>query len=679
MKFVHSTALSAGVVALLAASLVVVPATASVADTPPAVEQMLDYSPDDFAVQASELPPELVEAVNRDLGISGEQYLAESAAAAQAPDVVESLTSAGVDVLGSRMDGTDLVVNIADASDSAVVAGAGAAPEVGEPAPFDISDLTLSFSADIYGGQGYYYDAANNTAFRCSIGFNGFSSSGAKEFVTAGHCTNPVRGDVWSLKMSAPDATGTKEAQLGYPVPGSTSVGSGGYDIGRIAVPTAVNALPGVLTWGGGVGAPLASTPLNITGRSAATVGANVCKSGSTTGWTCGSVLDVDYDASVQGSTINSIVTSACTRPGDSGGSLVMGSVAVGVTSWSVDSDGTSSVGCSDSRYAAGAFPMDSAAGKASVAKLYGSSWQLATSVESPAVTSPSSRSKFDSILGTVAGATSGSVVDAYLDGSTTYFARVSATSGSFSIPLRNVTAGSHKLVLVHRSGSSASAPARSDLVISDQSDRLFVQQLYRDFLNREATSTEQSQWMAKLAAGTVNAHGIATALSQSDEWISTVITGYYRDTLQREPDARGLAYWTSMAKSGVPVSQIASAFYSSAEYFRTIGESNNRTWVADLYEKLLLRTGETSGVNYWVSVLDSGVARITVAYSFYQSNETLGVRVNSVFQKLLNRTGSPTTVAYWSKIVSSQGDLVLAAAVAGSAEYYEKAQPTPN
>ncbi|MDJ0336508.1 DUF4214 domain-containing protein [Salinibacterium sp. G-O1] len=675
MKFFHSTALSAGVVALLAASFVVVPAAPSIADTPVDVERMIDFAPGDFVDEARALPPELVEAVNRDLGISGEQYLAESAAAVRAPEVVESLTAVGVDVLGSRMDGTNLVVNIADAADEAVVASAGAAAEIGEPAPFDINDMVLSFSADIYGGQGYYYEAANNTAFRCSIGFNGFASSGAKEFLTAGHCTNTVRGGVWSLQMTAPDAAGSKDATLGYPVPGTTSVSTGGYDVGRISVPSAVNAVPSVLTWGGSTGAPLSSTPLKITGRSAATVGASVCKSGSTTGWTCGVVREVDYDANVQGSTVNSVVTTACTRPGDSGGSVVMGSVAVGVTSWSVDSDSSGTVSCGDSRYAAGAFPMDSAAGKASVAKIYGSSWTLATTVESPVVSTPTDRTKFDSIQGTVSGATSGSVVDAYLDGSSSYFARVSATSGSFVIPLRDVTAGAHKVILIHRSGSSSSASIRSDVTISDLSDRLFVQQVYRDFLNREATSTEQSMWMSKLAAGSTNTHGVATALSQSDEWISTVISGYYRDTLQREPDARGLAYWTSLARSGMPVSQIAAAFYSSAEYFRTVGESKNRTWVADLYDKLLLRTGETSGVNYWVSTIESGVARVTVAYSFYQSSETLGVRVNSIFQKLLHRTGSTSTVAYWSKVVGGQGDLVLAAAVAGSAEYYENAQ----
>ena len=596
MRFNNNSALSFTVGVLLTVTSVVVPAAVANADTPElptGVEQMLTYNAADFVAEASALPPELVDAVIRDLGVSGEQYLAEAAAATQAPDVVESLSAAGIDVLGSRMDGTGLVVNIADAADGAVVTAAGAVAEIGEPEPFSIEELSLEFSADIYGGQGYYYEAADGKAFRCSIGFNGYSPSGAKEFLTAGHCTNTVRGSVWSLRMTAPNTQGEQDAQLGSPVLNTTQL-SGGYDIGRLSVPAGVNTPGAVLTWGGGVGAPLSSAPLAITRQSAATVGASVCKSGSTSGWTCGLVMEVDYDADVQGSIVNSIVTSACTKPGDSGGALVMGNVAVGVTSWSVDTDSTgATVACTDSRYASGAFPMNSAAGKASVAAKYGSSWTLAT--------------------------------------------------------------------------TAAEAPSASP-------NENFVKKLYRDFLGREATAADVQTWASQLDSGRMGRYGVASALSRSDEWITTVIENFYLNTLGRPSDASGLRGWINAARNGMPIAQIASAFYSSPEYFSTTGQNNNRVWVRDLYVKLLLRTGETQGVDSWVNGLNRGIPRQEVSYGFYQSPETLGVRIDSLYRKLLNRPAEPGS-ATWSPFVRDRGDLVLAAALAASDEYMNLAQ----
>ena len=592
MKFHHSSALSAASIAMIVATLIVVPATVSIADSPDpsdTVERMLEYSPEDFVSEANALPAELVDAVNRDLEVSGEQYLAEAAAATQAPEVVGSLSEAGVDVLGSRMEGTELIVNVADAVDKVIVTSAGATAELGEPAPFTLGDVDLSFAADIYGGQGYYFEGANNKAFRCTVGFNGSSSSGAKEFITAGHCTNNVTGSVFSLKMSAPDTTGTLDAQLGSPVPGSTALDTAGNDVGRIAVPAGVNAVPAVFTWGGGRGAPLASW--QITGRAAATVGASVCKSGSTTGWTCGGVLEVDYDADVEGAVVNSIVTSACTQAGDSGGSVVMGSTAVGVTSWSVD---PASASCSDPDYAAGAFPMNSAAGKASVARIYGSSWTLATSA----------------------------------------------------------------------------------------SNENFVKKLYLDFLGRSAGAAEVESWVEQISYGRLDRYGVATALSRSDEWITTVIENFYRNTLQRASDPEGLRGWINAARNGMPVAQIASAFYSSPEYFANVGRNDNRTWVTDLYPKLLLRTGEQQGIDSWVNALNRGMPRSTVAFGFYQSPETLGVRIDSLYRKLLSRPAEPASagnagaIGSWSPFVRNNGDLVLAAALAGSQEYLNLAQP---
>ena len=422
------------------------------------VEVMGHYPAADFVAEAQALPPELIDSLGTDLGITGEQFIAQSEATVQAVEVVDSLKNAGIDVLGSRIDDTTLTVNVSTEAEAKVVEIAGAVGVVGKPQPFVAPLAPLTFTADsvsnFYGGQGYYYEAGQ-LAYRCTSGFNGFSQSGAQQFVSAGHCVKDVQGSVRALNMSRPNQTAT-QAQLGSilgnAVANSAQLG-GGSDAGLLSISnTSVRPQGSVLTWGGGAGAPLDSAPLAITGKSATLTGASVCKSGSSTGWACGKVLEVDYSADVQGNIVNSIVTTACTVQGDSGGPLVSGSVAIGVTSWATDA------ACSDPNFASGAFPMVSGSGGASVSKLYGSGWELAVTVAAPALSSTGAPQPGGApITGSLTSAAAGSTVGLYLDGSSSPFRTVTVSGGRWSIPMTGVPSGQHLYSIRAGSGFSRS------------------------------------------------------------------------------------------------------------------------------------------------------------------------------------------------------------------------------
>ncbi|WP_373304379.1 carbohydrate-binding protein [Streptomyces anandii] len=73
---------------------------------------------------------------------------------------------------------------------------------------------------------------------------------------------------------------------------------------------------------------------VQVAGSTRATVGASVCRSGSTTGWHCGTVQQLDTSVTYQEGTVSGVTrTSVCAEPGDSGGSFLSGSQAQGVTS----------------------------------------------------------------------------------------------------------------------------------------------------------------------------------------------------------------------------------------------------------------------------------------------------------------------------------------------------------
>lgn len=469
---------SAVAVATLVVSAALVPGVianaASVTD--PDVEQMDEYSPAMFAQQAQQLPAELIEALDRDVDVTGAEYLAEAAAATQAVLVVESLEEdAGIDVLGSRMEGTELVVNVGDDAAAAVVEDAGATAELGEPEPF-VLDKPIRTTTDLWDGQAYYWsdDPLDQSGYVCTTGFQGFNdTTGDPEFVTAGHClegAEGIVGPVSALVMSAPN-TVTGFFDIGAPLVSTrkwgTGAGSVNYDVSRIAVTEAgITPQPGVLTWGYGAGAPGSTPRTYITGQSATIVGATLCASGMRTGWRCGPILQVDYDANsfvdengdpIPGLHVNSIVAQVCTLPGDSGGSAIVGTNAVGITSWST-ADGGSCV----SNDVAGFFPMVSTDGtKATVATAY-TDWEIEVRPETPGITTAQGAVNPTTLAGTVplsARTANNSVVVTFEDGS--ILSDSSITSGTWSVDVSGIAAGLHTYAAVIQHGAySSGSPA---------------------------------------------------------------------------------------------------------------------------------------------------------------------------------------------------------------------------
>ena len=105
---------------------------------------------------------------------------------------------------------------------------------------------------------------------------------------------------------------------------------------------------------------------------------------------------------------------------------------------------------------------MESAAGTDSVQGQQGSNWQLAVSVSSPLLTTPSAgavATTTGGLSGTLANASSASTVSLYLNGSSTATSTVSAASGTWTIPLTTVAPGTYTYSLVAKSGYSVGTP----------------------------------------------------------------------------------------------------------------------------------------------------------------------------------------------------------------------------
>jgi FG-GAP-like repeat/FG-GAP repeat len=436
---------------------------------------------------AKEVPAGLESALTRDLGITPAEFLADGAAATQAVKVVAALKARGVKVLGSSIHGRALTVNVVSDADVAAVKEVGAKAVIGAPKkfsppkrPYHTKDQTFPAppsnegTDEILGGDPYVFNDSVGNGYECSVGFDGFSPTGLREFVTAGHCSTLISGSAYLAGGNGPNDNPSATNGscfcdiIGAPVAGDEAFGAGS-DYGVVTAPTSssVGALADWGTNGTADSNPNTPTPgenqhaLYVTGESAAETGANLCKSGATSGWTCGVILQVDspqqvYDDNGNVSTINAIVATTCVLSGDSGGGAITGSAAIGMASASNfpddDSDpdfpdypcGNFGAGSDPNNwdYTSDFFPMVSAVNAPSVQGQLGSKWHIETAVQTPVVTNlaaypapPTAVTSTSSVSGTLANPTPTSKVSLYIN-SNIPWATVSAASGTWTIPL---------------------------------------------------------------------------------------------------------------------------------------------------------------------------------------------------------------------------------------------------
>lgn len=189
-------------------------------------------------------------------------------------------------------------------------ADAEAATDLAAAAGVD-SDLitadTTAVAPETYfvrGGDAYLIDNVS----RCSIGF-AVTQGSTPGFVTAGHC-----GSAGSSVTGGDAAPGTFQASI-FP----------GEDRAWVAVGSG-QELQGVVNKYSG------SQP--VANADQAAPGSSICRSGSTTGWHCGTVEALNQTVNYAEGTVYGLTqTNVCAEPGDSGGSFISGSSAQGMTS----------------------------------------------------------------------------------------------------------------------------------------------------------------------------------------------------------------------------------------------------------------------------------------------------------------------------------------------------------
>ncbi|MFQ6393476.1 S1 family peptidase [Nocardia sp. KC 131] len=207
-----------------------------------------------------------------------------------------------------------------------------APPVASEPANIPKADAIAGEAHGALAGGDGFASISGRTSLRCSFGFNGTDRSGNTVNITAGHCNPdlPSAGSDAAARIFElqGDRAGAELGRFQKSV-----LGAQDYSVIRIADQARDRFENNSVRVSG-------RAPIAIDGVATPVVGAPVCKSGSRTGFSCGIVNAVDQTVQVGDRELTqSFSANICALPGDSGGPIVTGRMALGISSASSVAD----------------------------------------------------------------------------------------------------------------------------------------------------------------------------------------------------------------------------------------------------------------------------------------------------------------------------------------------------
>lgn len=179
--------------------------------------------------------------------------------------------------------------------------------------------------------------------------------------------------------------------------------------------------------------------------------------------------------------------------------------------------------------------------------------------------------------------------------------------------------------------------------------DIRYVDGVHRRFMGRAATAGEKHLWGTYLR-DRGSRSGFVNHVVGSDEYARHLVDDAYRWILRRPADAGGLQAWTGVVERTARDDAMVSGLAGSVEYFEKRGKRDHLIFLEALYQDLLGRGIDTSGVATWGARLaDGSMSRTQVAFTVLQSEEYARRAVGKSYALVLGRWPDEPGWDYWS------------------------------
>lgn len=205
------------------------------------------------------------------------------------------------------------------------------------------------------------------------------------------------------------------------------------------------------------------------------------------------------------------------------------------------------------------------------------------------------------------------------------------------------------------------------------------VDKVYQQVLGRAADSAGLQFWTAQIESGQPYGN-VAQGIFESDEHLDPIIEQYYQQFLLRQADPSGLAHWDQVWKQFGGPEEVIAGMISSPEFFQASGGTNSG-WVSALYERLLNRTADAQGLQYWTNLLNQHqLTEQQVVLQFEDSKENDALLVTGFYQEYLQR--NPTTQELAQGVAQMQAGATprdIQISIINSTEYRTSPPPPAN
>ena len=199
--------------------------------------------------------------------------------------------------------------------------------------------------------------------------------------------------------------------------------------------------------------------------------------------------------------------------------------------------------------------------------------------------------------------------------------------------------------------------------------NQLYVTNVYKLLLNR-LPDTGFVFWVLALNNGATPA-SVVLGIEGSGEYLNDQVFALYSHYLGRTADSAGAQFWTNFLLAGGTLEQVAEGLVSSNEFLAGHG-GTNQGYVTGLYSLVLNRTPSQAESSGWVTLLNAGTSRLSVADDFLTSQEYRADLVQTDYMIYLKRSADSGGLTSWINALNAGlSDQEVLADILGSTEGY--------
>ncbi|NQZ09614.1 MAG: DUF4214 domain-containing protein, partial [Algicola sp.] len=222
-----------------------------------------------------------------------------------------------------------------------------------------------------------------------------------------------------------------------------------------------------------------------------------------------------------------------------------------------------------------------------------------------------------------------------------------------------------------------------NDITLNDNpvatDNRAFVRQMLRDLTGEAYSNKTIDSHLEQLDELGDNRTDWTVTLLDTEAFTKQrqAISRLYYAFFLRQPDSQGLIYWIHRFDDGLSLPQIADEFAKSAEFQARYGSLSNEAFVNLVYQNVLGRLPDSTGLNYWKGRLDNAsISPGGLMVGFSESNENINNtlsrgQVTLLFNLLLHRNANDSEFTFWHDLLKDGADVtLLVEELIGSNEY---------